>query len=198
MSGGESASEHTSFPNAQLFVQFEEYVGWSDAVNTANLMSKPEEQAWIYSSFDPQDLARAAQGLADGRIRFVHGDDELVPGVTARLARDSHTFGAQLFKIETRNGPFIASGDTVYWYSNIEQMWVPGYGQGNGFNLIELYRSLQIELKGEINRIIPGHDPEIAKRHHSWLSSSGNSITEVNLREDDTTRMPNGAPRLLA
>lgn len=186
-----------AFPNAQLVVQFDEYAGWSNAVNTANLMSKPEEQAWIYSSFDPQDLARAAQGLADGKIRFIHGDEEVLPGVTARLARDSHTFGSQLFRIETRNGPFITSGDTVYWYSNIEQMWVPGYHQGNAFNLIELYRSLQTELKGEINRIIPGHDPEIAKRHPSWLSDSGNSITEVNLRESDASRVPDGGRRLL-
>ncbi|QZY50716.1 N-acyl homoserine lactonase family protein [Leucobacter tenebrionis] len=187
-----------AFPNAQLYVQFEEYAGWSNAVDAANQMNSEEEKAWIFSSFDPQDLARAAQGIADGRIRFVHGDDELLPGVTARLARDSHTFGSQWFKVETQNGPYVVAGDTVYWYSNIEKMWAPGYGQGNSFNLINLYRTLQSELKRETTRIIPGHDPEISQRYRSWVSESGNSITEVNLRESESSRMPANAPRLLA
>jgi len=76
-------------------------------------------------------------------------------------------------------------------------MWAPGYGQGNSFNLISLYRTMQDELKRETSRIIPGHDPEIAVRHNSWLSESGNSITEVNLREGEASRRPASAPRLL-
>ena len=186
-----------AFPNAQLYVQRAEFDGWSMAVDTANKMSTEEEKAWIFSSFDPTDLTRAANGLADGRIRFVDGDTELLPGVTARLARDSHTFGSQWFKIETENGPYVAAGDTVYWYSNIEGMWAPGYVQGNSFNLIHLYQQLNKELKRETSRIIPGHDPDIAKRHTSWLSDSGNAITEVNLRAADASRAPAGAPRLL-
>ncbi|WP_368498096.1 N-acyl homoserine lactonase family protein [Herbiconiux sp. A18JL235] len=185
-----------AFPNAKLFVQLDEFTGWSDAVASA-LQTPEAEQAWVFSSFDPTDLARAAQGISEGRVRFVKGDEELLPGVTARLAKDSHTFGSQWFSIETANGPFVAAGDTVYWYSNVEQMWAPGYGQGNSFNLIDLYRRLQTELKRETSRIIPGHDPEIAKRHTSWLSESGNSITEINLREDDSSRRPHSAPRLL-
>lgn len=186
-----------AFPNATLYVQYEEFVGWSSAVEIANNMQSPEHQAWIYSSFDPVDLAKAAQGLADGRIRFVHGDEEILPGITARLAKDSHTFGSQWFKIQTRNGPFVAAGDTVYWYSNIEGMWAPGYVQGNSFNLIKLYQTLNAELKNETSRIIPGHDPEVALRHNSWLSPTGNSITELNLRENEASRRPHGAAQIL-
>jgi glyoxylase-like metal-dependent hydrolase (beta-lactamase superfamily II) len=186
-----------AFPNATLYVQQDEFTGWSNAVDIANNMTSEEQKAWIFSSFDPVDLAKAAQGIADGRIKFVHGDEEILPGVAARLAKDSHTFGSQWFKIDTRNGPFVAAGDTVYWYSNIEGMWAPGYVQGNSFNLITLYQTLQEELKGETSRIIPGHDPEIAVRHTSWVSPSGNSITELNLREGDASRKPHGAPTLL-
>ncbi len=186
---------YEAFPNAKIIVQFEEYAGWSRAVDMANTMSSQEMKEWIFSSFDPQDLALAAKGLADGRVQFVHGDVEVLPGITARLARDSHTFGSQLFWIETANGPYVCAGDTVYWYSNIEQMWAPGYVQGNAFNLIELYKSLEKELVGEINRIIPGHDPEIAKRHPSSLSESGNSITEIHLRAEDADKSRSTAAR---
>ncbi|MDQ1075365.1 MULTISPECIES: N-acyl homoserine lactonase family protein [Microbacterium] len=186
-----------AFPNATLYVQFEEFTGWSAALDMANGMSSDEQKAWVFSSFDPVDLAKAAQGLAEGRIKFVHGDQEIIPGVTARLAKDTHTFGSQWFKIQTRNGPFVAAGDVVYWYSNIESMWAPGYVQGNSFNLISTYRTMQEELKNETSRIIPGHDPEYALRHNSWLSPTGNSITELNLRENEKSRRPQGAAVLL-
>ncbi len=186
-----------AFPNAQLYVQRAEFTGWSSAVEIANNMSTEAEKEWIFSSFDPTDLVRAANGLADGRIKFVDGDTELLPGVTARLARDSHTFGSQWFKIETENGPFVAAGDTVYWYSNVEGMRAPGYVQGNSFNLVHLYQQLMVELKRETNRIIPGHDPDIMNRHTSWLTERGHAITEVNLRTIDASRAPLGAPRLL-
>ncbi|WP_291043115.1 hypothetical protein [Herbiconiux sp.] len=184
-----------AFPNAKLYVQLDEFTGWSEAVSST--LQEPEaEQAWVFSSFDPTDLARAAQGIVDGRVVFVKGDEELLPGITARLAKDSHTFGSQWFHVGTGNGPYVAAGDTVYWYSNVEKMWAPGYGQGNSFNLIEVYRTLQRELKRETDRIIPGHDPEIAARHTSWLSETGNSVTEINLRADDHSRKPHPAPQL--
>lgn len=186
-----------AFPNAQLYVQFDEYVGWSHAVDMANKLPTDADRAWIFSSFDPTDLTRAARGIADGRIRFLQGDEELLPGVTARLARDSHTFGSQWFKIETQNGPYIIAGDTVYWYSNVEQMWTPGYGQGNNFNLIGLYRTLADEVKNETTRIIPGHDEQIAQRYKSWVTESGNTITEVNRLQGEGSRAPANAGVIL-
>ncbi|WP_291054407.1 MBL fold metallo-hydrolase [Herbiconiux sp.] len=184
-----------AFPNAKLFVQLDEFTGWSEAV--ASTLQQPEaEQSWVFSSFDPTDLARAAQGIVDGRVVFVKGDEELLPGITARLAKDSHTFGSQWFSIETSNGPYVAAGDTVYWYSNVEKMWAPGYGQGNSFTLLEVYRTLQKELKRETSRIIPGHDSQIAERHTSWIAETGNSVSEITLRADDHSRKPHSAPQL--
>lgn len=181
-----------AFPNARLYVQLDEYLGWSQAVCLAHEMETEEEKAWIFSSFDPEDLIRAAQGVATGRIRFVRGDEEVLPGITARLAKDSHTFGTQWFSVATRNGPFVVAGDAVYWYSNIEKMWPPGYNQGNPFNLIQTYRLIRAKTKGEMARVIPGHDPLLWGRQTSWTTQSGNQVAEVNLREGDASRRPNG------
>ena len=179
-----------AFPNAKLYMQLDEYLGWSEAVCSAHQMETEEEKAWIFSSFDPQDLIRAAQGVSDGRVRFIRGDEEVLPGITARLAKDSHTFGSQWFEVQTRNGPFAVVGDVVYWYSNIESMWPPGYHQGSGINLLRVYREIRETLKQKIDRVIPGHDPKVWDRHNSWLAPSGNQIAEVNLREGDTSRRP--------
>lgn len=179
-----------AFPNAKLYIQLDEYLGWSQAVCTAHQMETEEEKAWIFSSFDPTDLIRAAQGVSTGRVRFIHGDEEVLPGVTAHLAKDSHTFGTQWFMVNTQNGPFIIAGDTVYWYSNVERMWPPGYNQGNPFNQISTYQRMQRVLKRETSRIIPGHDPVMWERHKSWLIKSGNQVAEVNLGSSEASRKP--------
>ncbi len=179
-----------AFPNAKLYIQLDEYLGWSDAVCAAHQMETEEEKAWVFSSFDPQDLIRAAQGVAEGRVKFIRGDEEVLPGITAHLAKDSHTFGTQWFQVQTRNGPFAVVGDAVYWYSNIERMWPPGYSQGNTFNQIRAYREIRALLKNKFERLVPGHDPEIWDRHLSWTAPSGNQIAEVNLRQGDTSRRP--------
>jgi len=179
-----------AFPNAKLYIQLDEYLGWSEAVCAAHQHETEEEKAWVFSSFDPTDLIRAAQGVSEGRVKFVRGDEEILPGVTARLAKDSHTFGTQWFEVQTRNGPFAVVGDTVYWYSNIEQMCPPGYYQGNGFNQLRAYRAIRDLLKQKIDRMIPGHDPKVWDRHTSWLAPSGNQIAEVNLRQGDASRRP--------
>ena len=179
-----------AFPNAKMYVQLDEYLGWSDTVCSVHQYETEEEKAFIFSSFDPQDLIRAAQGVADGRVRFIRGDEEVLPGITARLAKDSHTFGSQWFEVQTRNGPFAVVGDVVYWYSNIESMWPSGYHQGNVMNQLSVFRQIRETLKQKIERVIPGHDPKVWDRHNSWLAPSGNHIAEVNLRQGDTTRKP--------
>ena len=187
-----------AFPNAKLYIQLDEYLGWSGAVCAAHQHETEEEKAWVFSSFDPMDLVRAAHGVADGRVKFISGDEEVLPGVTARLAKDSHTFGSQWFEVNTRNGPFAVAGDIVYWYSNIERMWPPGYHQGNGFNQIRAYRDMRELVKQKTDRVIPGHDPEIWDRHLSWATTNGNQIAEVNLKMGDTSRRPDiSRPRIV-
>lgn len=179
-----------AFPNAKLYIQLDEYTGWSKAVCAVHQHETEEEKEWVFTSFDPSDLMRAAQGVSDGRIKFITGDEEVLPGITARLAKDSHTFGSQWFEINTHNGPFIAAGDIVYWYSNIEKMWPPGYHQGNAFNQIDVYRTMREVVKNKFERIIPGHDSEIWNRHITWKAPSGNQIAELNLKDGDTSRRP--------
>lgn len=159
-------------------------------ISLAHQMETEEEKAWIFSSFDPEDLIRAAQGVSEGRVKFVRGDEEVLPGITAILAKDSHTFGTQWFLVQTRNGPFVVAGDAVYWYSNVERMWPPGYNQGNAFQQIHTYVRMRNVLKKQTSRIIPGHDPSVWERHKTWSTESGNQVAEVNLREDDSSRQP--------
>lgn len=179
-----------AFPNAKLYVQLDEYMGWLQAVSFARQIGEKEETSWIFSSFDPEDLKKASRGAADGRILFIHGDAEVLPGITAHLAKDSHTFGTQWFRVRTRNGPFAIVGDTIYWYSNIEMMWPPGYNQGNAFNQIYTYHRIRQTLRGEVRRIVPGHDPVLWERHPTWVPKTFNQVAELNVAEGAASRRP--------
>ena len=182
-----------SFPNAKLYVQLDEYVGWLEAVSFARSNGEKEETSWIFSSFDPDDLVRASQGVNDGRMIFLKGDAEVLPGITAHLARNTHTFGTQWFEVRTRNGPYCIVGDTVYWYSNVEMPWVPGYNQGNAFHCVYTYDRIRRLLKGDTKRIVPGHDPAIWERHPSWTVSGDNQVAEMNLGVGESSRRSKGA-----
>ena len=176
------------FPNATFHVQRCEYDGWKRVLA---LPGGPgdDDKRWPLSSINPADFEILDALIADGRVAFLDGDSTIAPGVTCRLARDSHTFGSQWVEIETRDGPYVVAGDCVYWYVNVERMWPPGYVQGNTWNLIETYCRLRALLNDDVDRIVPGHDPELFARHPSWTAGL-NPVAEIHLAAGETSRRP--------
>ena len=168
-----------AFPNAHFFVQREEYDGWSSVMDLPERFNTGEIP-WVFSSVGPEDMRAFNEIKDEGRVTFLEGDREVYPGITAHLAKRSHTFGSCWWEISTSNGPFAIMGDAVYWYANMENMWPPGYCQGDAFNLFYLYDRVKQLVNGDLMRVIPGHDAEIYKRHQSWIEGK-NPVAEVNL-----------------
>ena len=77
----------------------------------------------------------------------------LQAGVICHLAKDTHSFGSDWIEVQTATGPYVVAGDCVYWYDNIEQMWPPGYDQGNSWNIIRAYREIRENLDGDIGEL---------------------------------------------
>ena len=179
-----------AFPNAQIYIQLDEYMGW------LRTLSLPKDfgggaRDWILSSLDPQDIHNVAMAISQNKATLIEGDVEILPGITAHLAKDSHTFGTQWFQVETLNGLFAIAGDAVYWYSNVEKMWPPGYNQGNPFNQLFTYEKIRVALRRDLERLIPGHDPLVWKRHKSWVIGP-NEVAEVNLAKGQDTKVNKG------
>ena len=175
------------FPNATFHVQRAEYDGWKWVFEMLDGLGS-DNARWPLSSINPNDFEILDALIADGRVAFLDGDAVIAPGVTCRLARDTHTFGSQWVEIETSDGPYVVAGDCVYWYANIERMWPPAYVQGNTWNLIETYRRLRTLLADDIDRIVPGHDPELFERHPSWVAGH-HPVAEIHLAAGETTRL---------
>lgn len=176
------------FPKAQIYIQREEFNGWSMAVNLPSKF-KPGDIPWIYSSFEPNDIISIAKAEVEGRVTLLEGDVEVFPGIIANLATRCHTFGSCWWKVSTQNGPYAITGDAIYWYANIENMWPPGYGQGDSFNLLFLYDKVKEAVGGDLRRIIPGHDYEIYAKHTNWVAGK-NPIAEINRAKGQKSLKP--------
>lgn len=178
------------FPNARFYVQRAEYQGWKRAFALPDGLGS-DTKGWPLSSINPADFDVLEALIADGRVSFLDGDAEVAPGVMARLARDSHTFGSQWIEVETRSGPYVIAGDCVYWYSNIERMWPPAYVQGNTWNLIDAYRRIRAAVGDDLARVVPGHDPALFDRHPSWTEGL-NPVAEIHLAAGAPSRAAAG------
>jgi N-acyl homoserine lactone hydrolase len=175
-----------AFPNAHLYIQLDEYMGW---LRTLALPADfgGGQRAWVLSSLDPQDIHNVASAISQSKVTLIEGEVEVLPGITAHLAKDSHTFGTQWFEVQTLNGTFAIAGDTVYWYSNVEQMWPPGYNQGNPFNQLFTYDRIRRTLGKELERLIPGHDPQVWQRHKTWTVGP-NEVAEITLAKGQRSK----------
>ncbi len=178
------------FPNAIFLVQQSEYDGWKRVFDLPGALGS-DTGSWPLSSINPNDFVVLDRLIAMGRVRFLDGDEEVAPGVICHIAPETHTFGSQWVEVRTHDGPYVVAGDCVYWYENVERMWPPGYVQGNTWNLIDVYRDIRAVLAERIDRIVPGHDPELFERHPSWIAGH-NPVAELVLAAGETSRRPAG------
>lgn len=181
------AGNFDAFPRARILVQRREYERWKEVIAALPDVSAGK-QSWMLSSLDVELFPRFDRAIAEGRVSLLDGDAEIAPGVSCRLAEDTHTFGSQWVELETRSGPHVVAGDCVYWYANLERMWPPGYHQGNAWNLLRTYERLRRLVGADrLERIVPGHDMALFERHRSWIAGL-NPVAEVHLAAGETSR----------
>jgi glyoxylase-like metal-dependent hydrolase (beta-lactamase superfamily II) len=171
-----------AFPNAKIILQRSEYARWKHVLK--NIGDKPKDKTnWVLSSLNLDDIATFERAMADGRVTFIDGSHEVVPGVSLHLAADTHTFGSQYIVVATPDGPYVVAGDAVACYANLERMWPPGYHQGNTWNLVETYDKLKERVGDDLSRIVPGHDMRVfTQLPHKQIGL--NPISEVRLAKN--------------
>ncbi len=175
------------FPNAQVYVQWEEFQGWCKVLGLPSRFTPLGESSWITSSFDRGDLAVFAGLAGEGRLHYMADLDEPLAGIAGHLSAGGHTFGIQWFTVPTSNGEYVVASDTAMWYSNIEEMWPSGYTNGGTYQMLMTYGELQERVGGELERVIPGHDMKVFERHPSWLAGP-NHVAEVHVASWDESR----------
>ncbi len=98
-----------------------------------------------------------------GRVEFHDGAAEIADGITVHPG-GGHTPGLQFVRVWTRRGWLVLASDASHYYENVESM--------RPFRLVfdvgtalDSFRALRRLAGGEMDRIIPGHDPEVMRRY---------------------------------
>ena len=137
------------FPNAEIIVQDKE-VNFA----TGRYMRHPV----VRIPFEPEDVCELVRQNYNGRVRFVDGDKELLPGLNLHLM-GGHSRGLMCATVDTRRGKVVVASDCAHFYDNI--------ALENPFGIVadipsqcESHERL-LELGDSPSHVVPGHDPKV-------------------------------------
>lgn len=174
-----------AFPDARIYLQRLEYEGWKSAIAEFG-GTQQEKNNWVFSSLSLADFESLERAMAEGRVEFLEGDTEVVPGVMCHLAKNTHTFGSQWLEVATARGNFALAGDCCYTFENVERMWPPGFTQGDTWNMLRSFQQMKAVAGDDLSRLLPGHDIQMFARHPSAILQ-GTRFAELHLAEGHTS-----------
>jgi glyoxylase-like metal-dependent hydrolase (beta-lactamase superfamily II) len=143
------------FPNATIWIQKQEYEYYTGAAWQADGRK---------GGIDAEDIQELVRRNLAGKVRLVDGDDrEILPGIRAYTG-SRHTFASQYIRVAGAK-PFVLASDNCYLYENLRlrrasATFEPGDQPGN-----VAAQQRMIDLAGDVDRVIPGHDPEQFRRY---------------------------------
>ena len=109
--------------------------------------------------FSVEHVTLMVRHVFNERVTFHSDDGEVAPGVTLHRV-GGHSDGLQVVRVETARGPVVLASDAAHYYGNLHRRspFPIVYNIGDmchGWETVE-------RLAGHPDRIIPGHDPEVA------------------------------------
>lgn len=140
------------FPNATFYVQDTEM-----SFYTGRYAGTPA----FRHSVEVDDIVAMVRYNYEGRVSFVDGEQQIVPGVRVHKV-GGHTAGMQIVSVSTKEGQAVVASDASHYYHNFEN--------GIPFNTLHdipgMYEGFKrlYELADKPELIIPGHDPLVQER----------------------------------
>jgi glyoxylase-like metal-dependent hydrolase (beta-lactamase superfamily II) len=143
---------HALFPKATFYLQEAEmafYTGPNGA------------RAAFQHSVDADDVCAMIRLNYAGRVAFVNGEREILPGISVHWV-GGHTAGMQIVSVQTARGRAVVASDASHYYRNFQER-IP-------FNTLHdipgTYRAFEriLGLADTPDLAIPGHDPLVLKR----------------------------------
>jgi glyoxylase-like metal-dependent hydrolase (beta-lactamase superfamily II) len=151
------------FPNATFYVQDSEMAFYTG--RNASLGA-------FRHSIEVDDLCALIRLNYEGRLSFVDGAREIVPGIGVHHV-GGHTAGMQIVTVAHARGQAVVASDASHYYRNFEER-IP-------FNTLQdlprMYGAFDKirELASSPDLVLPGHDPLVLER----LKKVGDGIVEM-------------------
>lgn len=140
------------FPNATFYLQTKEYQYW-----TGPVMRFPAAQRLV----EANDMAELVRLNIQGRVRFIDGVAEVVPGISLHYV-GGHTAGIQVVRVNTAKGYAVVASDASHLFRNLEENTPANLIT----NLPEMFSAFEAirDLSSGPNLWLPGHDPAVLQR----------------------------------
>ncbi len=115
--------------------------------------------------FDVEDVVTLVRNTYAGRVTFHDGDAAPFPGVTLHRL-PGHSKGVQAVRVNTARGPVLLASDVSHYYANFLRR-APFGLTVDAIQTLQSYSRLMALTGGEVERIIPGHDPKTRRLYPS-------------------------------
>lgn len=143
-------------PSATYVVQQAEWDYW-----TGPSARRITRERWLVST---GDLAHLDASASRGRLRFLAGDADLLPGLSVHLV-GGHTAGMQVVRLRTAAGHVVLASDASHFYEN--------HADDRPAPILHcmpaVYEAFDriATLADGADLIVPGHDPAVLERYPS-------------------------------
>jgi N-acyl homoserine lactone hydrolase len=178
------------FPNATVYIQareVERYL-WASGL--------PDRLQWLTSATDPDLMLWLVNRRKNGKLHLVYGEEEILPGIRAIPAHDTHTAGSHYITIENeRDGRWLLAGDNVYVYENL----TGAYGDGRFTPIGLIFGSVErtvltmedmwTYVGGDVSRIVPFHEQNLWGRFPSREFEDSLHVAELSLAAGEASRV---------
>jgi glyoxylase-like metal-dependent hydrolase (beta-lactamase superfamily II) len=142
-----------AFPAARFVIQEREMAFW-----TGRYASRGDNPTLV----EADDIAFLAAGNFGGRVHWVDGDAEVVPGITVHRV-GGHTAGMQIVRVHTEQGFAVLASDASHFYANLEE----DRPYAIVHTLPEMHRAFDTirRLADRPSLVVAGHDPQVMSRY---------------------------------
>jgi glyoxylase-like metal-dependent hydrolase (beta-lactamase superfamily II) len=140
------------FPEATYVVQEAEMAFW-----TGRYAGRDHFRTIV----EVDDIAYLVRENFEGRLRFVAGSEEIVPGIEVHRT-GGHSAGLQVVRVKTGRGSVVLASDATHFYANIEQ--------DRPYRIVSdlprMYGAFDLvhALADSSAHMVPGHDPLVMER----------------------------------
>jgi N-acyl homoserine lactone hydrolase len=185
-----------AFPNAHVYIQEREVTKFIQA------WTLPERLRWLTSATDPDLMLAFAERMREGKLTLLSGEAEVLPGVRAIPAHDTHTAGSQYVVVENAaDGRWLLAGDNCYLYENFTGPADDGRFAPIGLVFGSVERCLMTMddmwqfVDRDITRIVPFHEAKVWETFRSRQFDDSLHVAELTLAAGEPSRIDATAVR---
>jgi glyoxylase-like metal-dependent hydrolase (beta-lactamase superfamily II) len=140
------------FPEATFVVQEEEMAFWT---------GRYAGREHFRHTVEVEDVIHLIRENFKGRLHFVDGCEEIVPGIEVYRA-GGHSAGLQVVRVKKEKGYVVLASDATHFYANLEEdrPFSIVHDLSRMHSAFDLVRS----LADSPAHMVPGHDPQVMQR----------------------------------